>query len=58
MTDEEDVLCGHNKRKSESARLVDDPFTFSPINPNWVIIPHEDALMLTLGLTDLTCREF
>ena len=35
---------------TENVRLVDDPITFPPINPNRVILSHEDALVLMLGL--------
>lgn len=34
----------------ESARLINGPITFLPINPNRVILLHKDALVLTLGL--------
>ena len=27
---------------------IDDPISFPPINPNRVIVPHYDALVLTL----------
>ena len=36
---------------TESARLVNKPITFPLINPKWVILLHEDALVLTLGLS-------
>ena len=29
-------------------QLVDDPISFPPINPTWVITPHYDALVLTV----------
>ena len=28
----------------ESARPIDGLFTLTPVNPNWVIVPHEDEL--------------
>ncbi|KAL6319783.1 hypothetical protein AAG906_036842 [Vitis piasezkii] len=33
-------------------RGEDGPITFPPINSNWVILPHEDAPVLTLGVND------
>ena len=27
---------------------IDDPISFPPVNPNMVIVPHYDALVLTL----------
>ena len=32
----------------QEAEPIDDPISFAPINPNKVIIPHCDALVLTL----------
>ena len=29
---------------------VDDPISFPPINPTWVITPHYDALVLTVSI--------
>ena len=37
---------------TDNAWLIDDSITFPSINVDWVIISHEDALMLTLGLDD------
>lgn len=36
---------------AKSVHSVDDPNTFPLINPNWVIPSHEDALVLTVGLS-------
>lgn len=36
---------------TKSVHSVDDPNTFPLINPNWVIPSHEDALVLTVGLS-------
>ena len=36
----------------DCVRSIDGPITFPPINSNWVILPHEDALVLTLGVND------
>ena len=32
-------------------RPIDGTVTFPPINANWVLRPHEDALILTLGIS-------
>ena len=29
---------------------IDDPISFPPINPTWVITPHYDALILIVGI--------
>ena len=34
----------------DSVRPIDGPITFPPIDSNRVILPHEDALVLTLGV--------
>ena len=33
-----------------SDQPVDHPISFPPINPTWVITPHYDALVLTVGI--------
>ena len=33
---------------SQEAKPIDDPISFALINPNRVIVPHYDALVLTL----------
>ena len=33
---------------SQEAEPIEDPISFAPINPNRVIVPHYDALVLTL----------
>ena len=38
----------HAKGKQEETKLIDDPISFPPINPNKIIMPHYDALVLTL----------
>lgn len=40
-----------------SARLIDNSIIFPPIDPNWMILPQEDHLVLTLvvGVFDM-CR--
>ena len=35
---------------------MDRTITFLPINPNRVLQPHEDALILTLGISDFDVR--
>lgn len=35
----------------ESARPIDGLFTLTPVNPNRVIVPHEDELVLTLRVS-------
>ena len=37
----------HTEGRHEETKLIDDPISFSPINPNRVIVPHYDALVLT-----------
>ena len=38
----------HTKRSQGEVELVDGPISFPPVNPNRVIMPHYDALVLTL----------
>ena len=33
---------------SQEVEQIDGPISFAPINPNRVIVPHYDALVLTL----------
>lgn len=35
---------------NKSVHPIDEPITFSPIDSNQVILPHEDALILTFGV--------
>ena len=35
---------------NESVQPIDEPITFPHINSNKVILPHEDTLVLTLGV--------
>ena len=35
-----------------AVQLVDDPISFLPINPTWVITPHYDALVLTVSINN------
>ena len=37
---------------SKTIQQIDDPISFPPINPSRVIVPHHDALVLTLRIND------
>ena len=41
----------HTRGSQEETRLIDGPISFPPINPNKVIVPHYDALVLTLCIS-------
>ena len=36
---------------------IDGTITFLPINANWVLQPHEDTLILTLGINGFDVRK-
>ena len=38
----------HAKGRHEETKLMDGPISFPPVNPNRIIVPHYDALVLTL----------
>ena len=38
----------HTKGSRTETKSIDDPISFPPVNPNKVIVPHYDALVLTL----------
>ena len=38
----------HTESSQGEVEPIDDPISFPPINPNKVIVPHYDALVLTL----------
>ena len=38
----------HMEGKHEETKQIDSPISFTPVNPNKVIMPHYDALVLTL----------
>ena len=38
----------NNHRNAQAVQPVDNPISFPPINPTWVITPHYDALILTV----------
>ena len=41
----------HMRGSCEETKSIDDPISFSPVNPNRVIVPHYDALALTLCIS-------
>nr|CAN65215.1 hypothetical protein VITISV_009494 [Vitis vinifera] len=47
------VQCTFSK---ESVRLIDDTVTFSSMDSNQVMQPHEDGLVLTLGVGGFNVR--
>ena len=42
----------HALDSNKAVQPIDDPISFSPINPSRVINPHHDALVLTLCIND------
>ena len=38
----------HTEGSYEETRLIDGPISFPHVNPNKIIVPHHDALVLTL----------
>ena len=42
----------HTSGSREETKPIDGPISFSPVNPNRVIVPHYDALVLTLSIND------
>ena len=38
----------HTRGSREETKPIDGPISFHPVNPNRVIVPHYDALVLTL----------
>ena len=45
----------HTSGSREETKPIDDLISFPPINPNRVIVPHYDALVLTFCINGLTC---
>ena len=41
----------YTRGNREETKPIDDPISFPPINPNRVIVPHYDALVLTLCIS-------
>ena len=41
----------HTRGSREETKLIDGPISFPPVNPNRVIVPHYDALVLTLCIS-------
>ena len=42
----------HTKGGHKETKPIDGPISFPPVNPNKVIVPHYDALILTLCIND------
>ena len=40
----------HVEGKHEKTKPIDGPISFPPVNPNKIIVPHYDALVLTLSI--------
>ena len=36
---------------------INGVITFPPVDPNWVLQPHEDPLILKLGISDFDVRQ-
>ena len=47
----------HAPDSSIVVKSIDDPISFPPINPSRVIIPHHDALVLTLCIDDFDAHK-
>ena len=45
------VNAFHTRGSREETKLINDPISFPPINPNRVIVPHYDELVLTLCIS-------
>ena len=41
----------HVKGRHEETKLIDGPISFPPVNPNKIIMPHCDALVLALCIS-------
>ena len=41
---------------NRGTRPIDGVITFPPVDPNWILQPHRDALILTLGISDFDVR--
>ena len=41
----------HTGRNREETKSIDGPMSFPPVNPNRVVVPHYDALVLTLCIS-------
>ena len=42
----------HVKGRQEETKLIDGLISFPPVNPNRIIVPHYDALVLTLCISN------
>ena len=47
----------HAPDNNREVKLIDDPISFPPINRYRVIVPHHDALVLTLCINDLNVHK-
>ena len=47
----------HVPDSSRAIQPIDDPISFSPINPSRVITPHHDALVLNLCINNFMCTK-
>ena len=45
------VNAFHTRGSREETKLINGPISFPPINPNRVIVPHYDELVLTLCIS-------
>ena len=45
------VNAVHTRGSREETKPIDGPISFPPVNPNRLIIPHYDALVLTLCIS-------
>ena len=43
--------CCSHKGSREETKSIDGPISFPPVNPNRVIVPHYDALVLTFCIS-------
>ena len=42
----------HVEGRHEETKPIDGPISFPPVNPNRIIVPHYDALVLTLCINN------
>ena len=45
------VNAVHTRGSREETKPIDGPISFPPVNPNRLIVPHYDALVLTLCIS-------
>ena len=51
------VNAVHTSSSREEAKPINDPISFPPVNPNRAIVPHYDALVLTLCINDFNVHK-